>query len=92
MKILEKNKAIALRRNGKTYREIQRRIPVSKGTLSYWLRDVKLNRVQLKRIYKKNLEIRRKFIEYNQIKRKQAIFRKDKIAQLAQKQIKDLSR
>jgi hypothetical protein len=59
--------------------------------LSNWLRDTKLNTKQLKRIYQKNLEIRRKFIEYNQFKRKQTITRRNYISQLAQKEIKRMS-
>lgn len=92
MKTLEKVKAIELRKQGKTYSEIQKIIPISKSCLSYWLRDTKLNMWQLKRIYQKNLEIRRKFIDYNQFKRKQAIATKNYISQLAQREIKRISR
>lgn len=84
--------AIELRRQGKTYAEIQKIIPsCKKSSLSYWLRDIKLNRKQLKRIYQKNFEIRRKFIQYNQLKRKQAIARKDYMCQMARREIKKMS-
>src|SRR5947209_7870611 len=37
-----RQRAIALRRTGKSYREIREEIPVSKSTLSLWLRDLAL--------------------------------------------------
>lgn len=92
MKLLEKNRAIELRKQGKTYGEIQKIIPTPKGSLSYWLRDIRLNRQQLKHVYQKNFEIRRKFIKYNQLKRKQAIARRNYISQLAQREIKKVSK
>ncbi len=39
----EKEKAIALRKQGKTYSEILAKIPVAKSTLSLWLHDVGLD-------------------------------------------------
>ncbi len=45
-KDIEKQKAIALRQQGKTYGEILSEIPVSKSTLSLWLRDVGLAKKQ----------------------------------------------
>jgi len=40
MKIIEREKAIKLRRNGLTYKEIGERLSVSKGSLSLWLHNV----------------------------------------------------
>jgi hypothetical protein len=57
MKLKEKNKAIRLRRLGKSYKEILKDIMVSKGTLSLWLRDIKLTPKQQERIY---VELRQK--------------------------------
>ncbi len=45
-KFLEKEKAIALRKQGKSYSEILEKVPVSKSTLSLWLRDVDLTKKQ----------------------------------------------
>ncbi|MEN9582817.1 MAG: hypothetical protein RL641_771 [Candidatus Parcubacteria bacterium] len=45
-KELEKQKAIELRRNGKTYSEILQVIPVAKSTLSNWLREVGIAKEQ----------------------------------------------
>lgn len=51
MKLNEKIKAIRLRKLGKSYSEIRKKVKVSKGTLSLWLRDVKLTPEQKKRLY-----------------------------------------
>lgn len=40
--------AVAMRRDGKSYREIAEVVPVSKSTLSLWLREVELTDDQLK--------------------------------------------
>lgn len=51
MKSNEKIKAIKLRKLGKSYGEIRKKIRVSKSSLSLWLRDVKLTSEQEKRLY-----------------------------------------
>ncbi len=40
MKIAEREKALDLRKEGLSFREIEQRLSVSKGSLSRWLRDV----------------------------------------------------
>ncbi|MBN2097926.1 MAG: hypothetical protein JW714_05600 [Candidatus Omnitrophica bacterium] len=40
MKIIERQKAIKLRRQGSTYAEIRKLLKVSKGSLSLWLRKI----------------------------------------------------
>lgn len=52
----EKEKAIALRRKGLSYREILVNIPVAKSTLSLWLREVGLSKKQKQRLSQKKLE------------------------------------
>lgn len=47
---LFKNKAIALRKKGRTYSEILTVIPVAKSTLSEWLKEVGLAKPQVQRI------------------------------------------
>lgn len=49
----EKEYAIQLRREGKTYAEILRHVKVSKSTLSIWLREVNLSTRQIQRITQK---------------------------------------
>lgn len=48
-----KEKAIALRRKGNTYREILAVVPVAKSTLSEWFREVELSVPQKQRITQK---------------------------------------
>lgn len=56
MKFAEKEKAIKLRREGKTYSEILAEIPVAKSTLSEWLKSVQLAKPQKQRITKKRID------------------------------------
>lgn len=51
MKFKEKIQAVALRKRGRSYSEIIRKVKVSKSTLSLWLRDVKLTFKQKERLY-----------------------------------------
>lgn len=53
MKVGEKQRAIALRKKGRTYSEILAKIPVAKSTLSEWLKSVQLATPQKQRITKK---------------------------------------
>ncbi len=46
MKLKEKKKARKLRKKGKSYSEILKKVKVSKSTLSVWLRDIKLTAEQ----------------------------------------------
>lgn len=57
---LLKNKAVTLRREGKTYNEILAKVPVAKSTLSLWLRNVGLSKLQQQRITKKRIEAQKK--------------------------------
>ena len=54
-KIEEKNKAIELRRQGFSYSEILKQIPVAKSSLSLWLKSVKLAESQKQRLTDKKL-------------------------------------
>ena len=54
MKIVEREKAVSLRRQGKSYKQIAEELSVSKSTLSLWLRDVKLSS-QEQRLLENNL-------------------------------------
>jgi len=49
-KLTQKERAIALRKEGKTYNEILAVVPVAKSTLSLWLRDVGLSKPQKQHI------------------------------------------
>lgn len=52
-KARERERAITLRKQGKTYAEILAEVPVSKSTLSLWLRDVGLGNKQQQRLTEK---------------------------------------
>ncbi|MDO8492325.1 MAG: hypothetical protein Q7S34_01635 [bacterium] len=54
-KLKEKEIAIKLRREGKSYREILEQIPVAKSSLSLWLRDVGLSKRQNQRLTERRL-------------------------------------
>ncbi|MEK9208688.1 MAG: hypothetical protein AAB910_01275, partial [Patescibacteria group bacterium] len=48
--LAKRREAIHLRRDGYSYSAIKRRLAVSKSTLSYWLRGIKLSATQKKHI------------------------------------------
>ena len=52
-KEIEKCKAVALRRQGFTYGEILERVPVSKASLSLWLKGIEINDATKQRIAQK---------------------------------------
>lgn len=68
MKKIERNKAIFLRNQGLSYNDILEKLPVSKGSLSCWLRDVKLSASHQEDIKARILNNRVKFLEYNRIR------------------------
>ena len=55
-KHLEKEKAIAMRREGKTYSEILKVVPVAKSTISLWLKEVGLSVPQKQHITQARLD------------------------------------
>lgn len=55
-KLEEKQLAIKLRRQGLSYNEIQKKIPVSKDSLSRWCRNVILTPLQMERLQKRKLK------------------------------------
>lgn len=55
-----KQKAILLRKEGKTYSEIMKEIPVAKSTISLWLREVKLSVTQKQNISEKRIAAQRR--------------------------------
>lgn len=50
IKTIEKEKAIALRRKGKSLREISRKLDVAKSSVSLWCRDISLTSVQFEKL------------------------------------------
>lgn len=88
MKDIYRAKAIQLRKNGHSYNEIQKTVPVSKSTLSKWLKSINLSPNQKKRIEILGNKGRKR----GNYVRKQ--IRKNKIAKIkenSQKLIKEIS-
>ena len=54
-KVIERGRAITLRRDGYSYGEILRHVPVAKSTLSLWLRSVGLSKKQKQHLTEKKL-------------------------------------
>ena len=91
MKIIEKEKAVALRKKGLTYKEIAEELSIPKSTLSSWLHNVQLTNKQIERIHGKNIKIRNKFVVYNEIKKARSNERKASIFLSAQNEINCIS-
>ena len=88
-KIEEKEKAIALRRKGLSYREILTEIPVSKSSLSLWLRSVGLSKKQKQRLTEKKIQAA---LRGAQSKREQRIKVTAEIERTALEDIKNISK
>ena len=84
MKKEEKEKAIALRKEGKTYNEILKEVRVAKSTLSPWLQDVGLAKKQKQRITQKRKEGQRKGAR---ARKDQRIQRSEEIFEQAEKEV-----
>lgn len=76
--------AIDLRKQGFSYSEILKRVPVAKSTLSLWLREVGLSKRQKQRLTQKRLDAARRG---GQVKREQRILRVKKILNSAEQDI-----
>ena len=87
-KIQEKQQAILLRKQGKTYSEILSVIPVAKSTLSIWLQSVNLSKKQKQRITEKKLISAQKG---GDIKRKQRVERQNEILLKSKADISNIS-
>ncbi|MBU2539992.1 hypothetical protein KJ786_02425 [Patescibacteria group bacterium] len=87
-KTKEREKAIKLRKQGLSYREILAIIPVSKSSLSLWLRSVNLTKRQKQRLTDKKLAAAKKGGE---IIREKRILSTKRIKERAEKQIKKIS-
>lgn len=72
-KLLERRKAIELRRQGKSYSEIKQALSVSKSSLSLWLRNIPLNEKQLSRIKDKKEKAIERFRESMRLKREKRL-------------------
>jgi hypothetical protein len=69
-KLKEKEKALRLRKLGKSYREIRSMLPVSKGSLSLWLKDYPLSPEKLRALRDWNTKRIEHYRETRERKRK----------------------
>jgi hypothetical protein len=86
--ISTKERAIQLRKDGKTYSEILKEIPVAKSTLSEWFKEVSLSKRQFQKLTIKKLEAARRG---GKAKRKQRLERMSAIREESLSQIKNIS-
>ena len=84
-----KEKAVALRKEGKVYSEILKEVPVAKSTLSLWLRDVGIAKAQKQRITQKKLDAS---LRGGQAKREQRVKLQQDIFAQAYKDITHISK
>lgn len=89
MKSELKNKAIALRKEGNTYSEIMKVIPVAKSTLSEWLKQVGMVK-EVKQVFTEKRRLAS--LRGGLAKRNQRIEKSNKIFDLAEKEIGKLSK
>ncbi len=89
IKSVLKEKAIALRREGWSYREIMAQVPVAKSTISLWLRSVGLSVPQKQRLTEKKLMAIKRGAE---AKHQQRIVATREIVEIAKKEIGSISR
>lgn len=92
----EKKKAIALRRKGKSIKDIARQVGVSRSSVSVWVREVKLSQAQRALLHEKKVEGghvgRMKGAERNKQQRldRLARYKKDSVNEIAELSLQDL--
>lgn len=84
-KIILKNQAIALRKNGLSYNEIRKKVDVSKSTLSVWLKSIHLKPEYKNRLYTKQIRMLSYGAQSQKERRKREI---DNILKKADEEIK----
>lgn len=69
----ERERAIVLRKQGKTYTEILEEIHIAKSTLSEWLKSVSLAKAQRQRITKKRIAAQKRAVYMIKTRRKETL-------------------
>ena len=84
----EKNRAITLRKEGKSYSQIQNTLHIAKSTLSYWLRDITLsNEAQRKIASRTSVTSTKALIERNKDQTAVAVERSTRIREEAKEEV-----
>ncbi|MFA5889030.1 MAG: hypothetical protein WCW47_01965 [Candidatus Paceibacterota bacterium] len=86
---IKKEKAVTLRKEGKSYSEILKEVSVAKSTLSEWLHSVGLSKKQFQRLTAKKLEASKRG---GLVKHQQRLQRVQKIHEVALKDITNISK
>ena len=68
-RLLDKQKALELREQGKSYSQIKAELGISKSTLSYWLRDYPLSPERIRELRDFNHQRIERYIETRRVKR-----------------------
>jgi len=84
----QKQLAVMLRKQGKTYSEILEKVPVAKSTLSLWLRDVGLAKRQRRRLTEK---MRKAGVRGGQRRHEQRIEETKEIFKQAKREVEKIS-
>jgi transcriptional regulator with XRE-family HTH domain len=88
---IDKEKAIALRRTGLSYSQIQAKLDISKSTLSSWLRDIPLSQEATEKIARRvNITSTQALIQRNVQQTALAQVRADHIRHEASKEVRHL--
>ena len=92
IKLKEMEEAISMRKQGFSYSEILKKVPVAKSTLSLWLKSVNLSKGQKQRLTQKKLDaMKRGWIKVHQNRlEKTKIIRESAMAEVEQISKKDL--
>ena len=90
MKLEEKKLAQTLRRQGFSLRDIQRKLKVSKGSVSTWVRDIPLTKIQKRELAEKGFS--REKIEQRRVTRlAHEDYRRQLIVEKAKKDVTSFS-
>jgi len=82
-----RNKAVKLRiEEGLSYREIQKKVPVSKSTLSYWLREIPLSQERISELQQQGR--RRADVKIEKFRKAMEVKRREKEGKVYRKYIK----
>jgi hypothetical protein len=84
-----KKQVVALRKNGLSYSEILKQVPVAKSTVSLWLRDVGLSKQQHQRLTEKKIAA---IIRGGQAKKAQRLQRTKDIYEAAEREVGRISK
>ncbi|HEY4474866.1 MAG TPA: hypothetical protein VJC06_03020 [Candidatus Paceibacterota bacterium] len=89
LKLQEKEKAILLRKEGLSYNEILKQVPVAKSSLALWLQSIELSEKQKQRLIEKKLASARR----GALKKKEdRILRTRVIKETAEKEVGKLTK